>query len=597
MTFQQIFVFALLFVTLAMFIWNRWRYDIVALMALLAVALAGLVAPQDVFAGFGHPAVITVAAVLVLSRGLVNAGVVDVIARLVWRVGENRTAQVAALCVVVALLSAFMNNIAAMALLMPVAITISRRRGSPPSLLLMPMASASLLGGMTTLIGTPPNIIIANYREQAAMEPFRMFDFLPVGGGVAIAGLIFVSLVGWRLMPQRTKGISPEELFDISEYIAEVRLREDSKFADRTLHELMLALQEEAEVVVLALFRDKKRQPMPSMHTMLRADDIMLVEADSESLSTLLDLGEAELVSGEITPDQSARQQVEDLRLREVIVSADSSLAGQTVTTLDMRKRYGVNVVAVARRGGQLQRRIKRISFEVGDILLLQGSESAVAGACGDLGCLPLADRGLRMGRPRRLPVTLAVFFSALVVAALGLVPASTALVAGAIVMLLVGIITPAEAYKSLDLPILVLLGAMIPVGQSLETTGGARLIADQLAQMGGASVAVMLGVILIGTMVLSDIINNAAAAILIAPIGVDLAATMGASADPFLMAVCIGASCAFNTPIGHQSNTLVMTPGGYHFGDYWRLGLPLSIVVVAVSLPILMWAWPPFPG
>ena len=263
MTAQQVFVFCVLAATLAMFVWNRWRYDIVAVMALLVVALAGLVPAGKVLAGFGHPAVITVAAVLVLSQGLINAGVVDLIARLLWRVGDNPVVQVAALTGIVALLSAFMNNVAAMALLMPVGITISRRRGSPPSLLLMPMAFGSLLGGMTTLIGTPPNIIIGSYRAQTGLEPFRMFDFMPVGGGVALAGLLFISLVGWRLMPRRSKATAPEELFDISEYIAEVRLRDDSRFAGRSLHELVIAAQEEAEILVLGLVRGGEHETMP----------------------------------------------------------------------------------------------------------------------------------------------------------------------------------------------------------------------------------------------------------------------------------------------------------------------------------------------
>ncbi|MGI5819814.1 MAG: SLC13 family permease [Armatimonadota bacterium] len=597
MTFEQFFVFAVLALTLVLFIWNRWRYDIVAVMALLVVALAGLVPPAEVFAGFGHPAVITVAAVLVLSRGLVNAGIVDIIARLLWRVGGNITVQVAALTGIVALLSAFMNNIAAMALLMPVGITIARRRGSPPSLLLMPMATASLLGGMTTLIGTPPNIIIGTYREQTAMDPFRMFDFMPVGGGVALAGLIFVSLVGWRLMPHRTRGASPDEFFDISDYIAEIRLRDESRYVGQSLHELVSAMEEEAEVIILGLFRDRKRQSMPPMHTILRSDDVLLVEADPGSLRTLMRITDAELVAGAGSEEESPRQDADDLDLREVIVTADSPLAGSTVTALDMRRRYGVNVIAVARQGGQLRERLKRIRFQVGDILLVQGSGSAVTNACRQLGCLPLADRGLRMGRPRRMPLTLGIFVAALAVAAMGIVPAATALVAGAVVMLLTGIISPREAYRSVDLPIIILLAAMIPVGQSLETTGGAQLIADALSQIGGAtSVTMMLAIVLVATMFLSDVINNAAAAILIAPIAIDVAATIGVSADPFLMAVAVGASCAFNTPIGHQSNTLVLAAGGYEFGDYWKLGLPMTIVVAATAVPLILWAWPPLP-
>lgn len=595
MTPQQLLIFAVLAATLAMFIWNRWRYDVVAAMALLVVAIAGIVPPGEVFAGFGHPAVITVAAVLVLSRGLVNAGVVDIIARLLWRVGENPVAQVAALTAIVALLSAFMNNIAAMALLMPVAITISRRRGSPPSLLLMPMAFASLLGGMTTLIGTPPNIIIANYRSQVGPVPFGMFDFAPVGVGVALAGVVFISLVGWRLVPRRTRSTAPDALFDISDYIAEVRLRPDSKFVDRSLHELVTSVQDEAEIIVLALFRDGLRDSMPAMYTTLEAGDILLLEADSSSLRRLLDVGEVELVGDARDTEGRVTRDAEELNLREVIVSVDSPLVRRTVMSMNLRRRYGVNVLAVARRGGQLRERLKHIRFDVGDILLVQGSGDAVGAACSELDCLPLADRGIRLGKPRRMPLTIAIFAGALAAAALGLLPAATALVAGALLMVLTGVISLSQAYRGLDLPIIVLLAAMIPVGAALETTGGAEMIADSLARLEGTtSVAMMLVIVLVATMVLSDVINNAASAILIAPIAMDLANSIGASVDPFLMAVAVGASCAFNTPIGHQSNTLVMTPGGYRFGDYWRLGLPVSIMVVVVAIPLIMRFWPP---
>lgn len=596
MTAQQLLVFSVLGATLILFIWNRWRYDIVAVMALLVVAVAGLVPTGDVFAGFGHPAVITVAAVLVLSQALLNAGVVDGIARIVWRVGGNTTLQVTALTGIVAVLSGFMNNIGALALLMPVAITIARRQGSSPSLLLMPLAFGSLLGGMLTLIGTPPNIIIAAYREQIGMEPFRMFEFLPVGGGVAVVGVIFISLIGWRLTPKRAVGTAPDKFFDINDYIAEVRIPAGSRFADRPLTELLAAVQEEAEILVLGLFRDEKRDGMPSIYTPLRAGDVLLVEADSEGIRALLDIADAEMVNGGDGDDTPMRD-AQALNLREVIVTMDSPLVGNTVTAVDMRRRYGVNTLAVARQGGQLREAIKRIRFEVGDILLVQGPEDAVVAACGELACLPLADRGLRLGKPRGMLLTLGVFGAALALAALGLVPAATALVAAALVIVISGIISLGEAYRSLDLPIIVLLAAMIPVGEALETSGGAQLIADGLSQLAAStSLGMMLAILMLATMLLSNVVNNAAAAILVAPISIDLAGALGVSPDPFLMAVAIAASSAFLTPIGHQSCTLVMRPGGYRFGDYWRMGLPVSILVIVTAIPLILRVWPPTP-
>ncbi|MFP4248106.1 MAG: SLC13 family permease [Armatimonadota bacterium] len=602
MSVEQIIVFVVLGLTLALFIWGRWRYDVVALMALLFVAVVGVVPSGEVFIGFGHPAVITVAAVLVLSRGLVNAGVVDAIARILWRVGDNTAVQVSALTGLVALLSGFMNNIGALALLMPVAITIARRQGSSPSLLLMPLAFGSLLGGMLTLIGTPPNIIIANYREQAGMEPFRMFDFLPVGVGVAVVGVAFISLIGWRLAPRRVKDTSAEDFFDIHDYVTEVRMRDDSDYAGRSLRELMLEVEEEeGDVLVLGMTRDDDSELMPPMLTTLHAGDILLVEADPESLVTFIEIAGAELVTGgeggEGDKDE-LRSAVESLNLSEVIVTEESPLVGRTVRTIDLRRRYGMNVVAVARRGGQIRKPLREIRFQLGDILLVQGSEDAVRRGCSQLQCLPLADRGLQLRRPQSMPLTLGIFGGALALAALGLVPAEVALSGAAVLMLLTGVISPTEAYDSIDFSIIVLLAAMIPLGTALETTGGAELIAGGLFNVAGsAPLVVSLAILMVATMLLSNVVNNAAAAILVAPIAIDLAGALDVSVDPFLMAVAVAASAAFLTPIGHQSCTLVMAPGGYKFGDYWRMGLPVSILVIATAIPLILWVWPPMPG
>ncbi|MFW5867481.1 MAG: SLC13 family permease [Armatimonadota bacterium] len=602
MSVEQIIVFVVLGLTLALFIWGRWRYDVVALMALLFVAVVGVVPSGEVFIGFGHPAVITVAAVLVLSRGLVNAGVVDAIARILWRVGDNTAVQVTALTGLVALLSGFMNNIGALALLMPVAITIARRQGSSPSLLLMPLAFGSLLGGMLTLIGTPPNIIIANYREQAGMEPFRMFDFLPVGVGVAVVGVAFISLIGWRLAPRRVKDTSAEDFFDIHDYVTEVRMRDDSDYAGRSLRELMLEVEEEeGDVLVLGMTRDDDSELMPPMLTTLHAGDILLVEADPESLVTFIEIAGAELVTGgeggEGDEDE-LRSAVESLNLSEVIVTEESPLVGRTVRTIDLRRRYGMNVVAVARRGGQIRKPLREIRFQLGDILLVQGSEDAVRRGCSQLQCLPLADRGLQLRRPQSMPLTLGIFGGALALAALGLVPAEVALSGAAVLMLLTGVISPTEAYDSIDFSIIVLLAAMIPLGAALETTGGAELIAGGLFNVAGsAPLVVSLAILMVATMLLSNVVNNAAAAILVAPIAIDLAGALDVSVDPFLMAVAVAASAAFLTPIGHQSCTLVMAPGGYKFGDYWRMGLPVSILVIATAIPLILWVWPPMPG
>ncbi len=614
MTGEQLIVFGVLATTLVLFVWNRWRYDLVALGALLACALTGVVPADEVFSGIGHPAVISVAAVLVLSRGLLNAGVVDSVARRLMQVGERPWAQVAALTGIVALSSGFMNNVGALALFMPVAIWMSRQSGRSPSYLLMPLAFGSLLGGTLTLIGTPPNLIIAGYRAEAGEAPFGMFAFLPVGAAVTVAGVLFIALVGWRLVPRRQEQEGNGDLFEISAYLTEVRVPESCKYAGRTLHALINAVKDEADVQVIALVRGDERQRMPSTYEVLREGDILLVEADSDSLKALLDVTGVELAANVDEQEEKAQkeqeateQAVEDekteknhksrhgeLTLAEAIVSPGSILVGTTASGLDLRERHGVNVLAVARQGQRLRQRLGKIRFASGDILLLQAREDALQSSLNSLGCLPLASRGLSITTPRNVLLASAIFAITLACIAFGLVPAATALVTGALVMILVGLIPVGRIYDSIDMPVIVLVAAMLPVGEALESSGGSQLIAETLLDLGQSlPAAATLALLMVAVMLISNVVNNAAAAVLAAPVAISLARGMDVSADPFLMAVAIGASCAFLTPIGHQSNTLVMAPGGYRFGDYWRLGLPLSILVVLCAVPAILWIWP----
>ena len=593
MTNDQLIVFAVLLATLVLFIWNRWRYDVVALMALLTVAVLDLVPAEQIFSGFGHPAVITVAAVLVISRGLMNAGVVDSIARLLLRAGDNLLLQITLLTAVVALASAFMNNVGALALLMPVAIWMSRQHNRSPSILLMPLAFGSLLGGTMTLIGTPTNIIVASYRPQTGADTFSMFDFLPVGIIVTLVGLLFIVLLGWRLTPKRQQVVSEKNLFQVSGYFTELRVGSSSNYIGKTLHELLNSIKEEADIVVLAQVRGGTRRNSPSMYSILREDDTLLIEADPDSLELLLEKSGFELAAS-AKDKQGSDKDTLKTELTEVIVTPSSSLIGRSAATLDLRERHGINILAVARQGRQVRRRLSKVQFIAGDILLVQGGSEAAAGSLNQLGCLPLASRGLYIGKSRNVVLASTIFVLAVLMMVLNILPAATALTAAAVVMLLTGIVKTSELYSSIDMPVIVLLAAMLPVGTALEISGGSGLIADLLLNSADSFSAEMLIALLIAaTMLLSNVINNAATAILTAPIAIHLAEGLQLSADPFLMAVAIGASCAFMTPIGHQSNALVMAPGGYKFGDYWRMGLPLSLLVVAVAVPAITWIWP----
>ncbi len=483
MSCEQGIVVAVLGLALVMFVWDRFRYDIVALLALLAVAVAGIVPGDRLFAGFGHPAVITVAAVLVISKGLVNAGVVDAIARLLGKVGSRPTLQVLTLTGVVALCSGFINNVGALALLMPVAVWMSRQAGRSPSLLLMPLAFGSLLGGTMTLIGTPPNIIIASYRPGAT--PFGVFDFMPVGGVITLAGVAFIALLGWRLTPRRADGQSADPLFSVGDYLTELRVPAGSDFVGETLHQLLTRVRKDADVVVLGLVRQGKRYMAPSTYRVLQEDDILLVQADTDSLQVLLDKTGLELSGREEEQQAGADLDEDDVRLAEVVITSSSPLIGHSANRLRLRERHGLNVVAVARQGYRLKSRIGNLRFHAGDILLVQGSDDALAEALDVLGCLPLAERGLRLGSPRRTLLATGIFAASIVVIAGGWLAAPTALVAGALVMVMAGLLSTAEAYRAIDWSIIVLLGAMIPVGQSLETTGAAALIADSLMVVG----------------------------------------------------------------------------------------------------------------
>jgi di/tricarboxylate transporter len=587
---QSVVYFTLL-LTLVLFIWGRLRYDVVALLALLAVVGFGVVPPDRAFNGFGNPAVVTVAAVLVVTRALQNNGVVELLARAMAHAGSRPWAQVAAVTMLATAISGFVSSVAAAALLMPVAVRMTRRTQHSASILLMPLAFGSLLGALFTLIGSSPNIIVSEFRGRMVGEPFRMFDFSPVGGGIALAGVVFISLLGWRLIPRRQGQAAPDAMFDIQSYITEVRVPEDSPVVDGPLVEVERAVGSGA-VTVAALVREERRLLAPSSFEVLRAGDTLIVEAGSEDLATLVDTLGLELVGKK--DEGTAVLGSDDVVMSEAVVRPDSPVADRTASGLRLRDRYGVNLLAVARHGRRVPERLSRVRIRAGDVLLLQGPRETMAEAVGDLGCLPLAERGLRIGAPRRIVLSTAIFLLALVVAAMGWQPVHVAFVAAAVVLVVAGLVSLREAYASVDWPIVVLLGAMIPVGQALETTGGAARVADVLLRMADWTPAWgSVAVILVATMCLSDLINNAAAAVLMAPIAFGVAQGLQASPDPFLMAVAIGASCAFLTPIGHQSNTLVMGPGGYRFGDYWRLGLPLELLIAAVAVPLILRFWP----
>ncbi|MEX1012580.1 MAG: SLC13 family permease [Waddliaceae bacterium] len=588
---DQVTLTLVLCLTLFLFIWGKWRYDLVALMSLMACVLLGLIPANEAFLGFGHPVVVTVAAILVIGSGLVSSGLINTLARSLENLGDNPYLQLAGFTILVTLISGFVNNIGAIAVLLPIAMQTCKKKNISPSLLLMPLAFGSLLGGMMTLIGTPPNVIIAGFRRDITGDPFKMFDFMPVGLGVTLAGLAFIILIGFRLIPLRREKGATDEMFEIATYTTEVKVIKNSTVEGMTLEEFNNF--SDGEISILGIIRRGKNQTTKSKSFILKSSDLLVIEANTEALETLIQKGGLELVT-----DKELEKPTTDAEIitMETVITSTSSISGKIASRLFLWNRFGVNLLAIARQGKRLYGRFNNISLRVGDVLLLRGNESDLTTVLGELELLPLADRGIQL-KPRRLILASLLFAFAIGVNILNLLPVEIAFALTALAMILTRLVSLKKAYESIDWPIVILLGALIPVGNAFETTGSAETFANSLIYYKHMLPDFMLlGAILVFTMLLSNVINNGAAAILMAPIAVNVALGINASIDPFLMSVAIGASCAFLTPIGHQSNALVMGAGGYHFGDYWRLGLPLGVLTTVVAIPLLMHFWPLYP-
>lgn len=595
MTGPQAAVALILLAAMAMFVRGRWRHDMVALAALLAAVAAGLVPAEAAFAGFGHPAVITVACVLVLSRGLQTSGAVDLLAARVLPRGMGPVLTIAALSLLAALLSAVMNNVGALALLMPLALRLAREAAVPPGQVLMPLAFSSMLGGMTTLIGTPPNLIVSAFREQNGAAPFAMFDFTPVGLAVALGGIVFVALASRLLVPVREEaGLSG---FDTEAYLTEVTIPKGARAEGMTLAALEEALP---DIAVIGFIRNDLRRAAPSLATVLKPGDILQIEAEPDALAAAL--GEFGLALEEaVEPGEGAagrgrdKARAEGPALVELVVLPGARVSGRSATDIALRTRFGVNLLALSRGGRRIVGRLRDIALAPGDVLLMQGDAAAIAGFAADYGCVPLAERPLAIPDRQRLLHSVLLMLGAIALSAFGFVPAAIAFAAGVLGAMALNVVPPRSVYGAIDWPVIVLLGALLPVAGAVAETGLAATVARAaLGAIPDGDVTVAVAVVLIATMTLSDVVNNAATAAVMCPIAASTARALGVSADPFLMAVAVGSSCAFLTPIGHQNNTLILGPGGFRFCDYWRLGLPLELIVLAVSVPLLPLVWPP---
>ncbi len=586
MTYEQILAFGLIAVMMAAFLWEKFRYDVVACVALIAAVSLGLLPAKDAFSGFSDDLVIIVGSALVVSAGVARSGVVDLAIKKFFPALSSLHGQMLLLLITVTVLSAFIKNIGALAIMMPVAFQFARRSNVPPSVFLMPMAFSALLGGLMTQIGTSPNIAVSRLRQELTGEPFTMFDFTPVGATLAVAGIIFLIFFYWLVPRRENQNPSLQEALEGSSFATEAHIPPQSPFIQRPLHQLLKIA--EGEVTASAVLRGETRlSPFPDI--LLHAEDILLLEGPSEALDRIVSQANLSL-AGNVSP----RAGRGDLSSIEAVIGRGSPLIGQTAQELSLVHTYGVNLLAVSRQGKRIRERLGQLTLRSGDVVLLQGLRAQMPSILTELGCLPLAEREILLGTSRNVLIPLAILVIAMGATALGIAPVAMAFFTAALAMVAFGVIPVSEVYRAVDGPILVMLAALIPVADTLRTSGGSDVIAGWLNTVaGGLPAWGAVAMILLTAMAVTPFLNNAATVLVMAPIAASFATGLGYKPEAFLMAVAIGAGCDFLTPIGHQCNTLVMGPGGYRFSDYPRLGLPLSILIVLVSVPALLMVWP----
>jgi di/tricarboxylate transporter len=590
MNLDQIILFVLMGSVLGFLLWGRFRYDLVAFCALTLAVVLGAVPPKDAFSGFGHQAVIIIALVRIVSRALRQSGAIDLLTRRFVDAGRGLTAHIASIGVLGAVLSAFMNNVAALALLMQVDLQAASTAKRSPSLTLMPLSFATILGGMVTLIGTPPNVVIAQFRRTALGEPYEIFDFAPVGIGCAVAGLVFVSFLGWRFVPtERTQVDTGKELINLEGYVAEVQVSEGSDAIGKTVHELV-PTADEHDVILLGLIRGGKRLPGQALSEEVRKGDVFVVEAGPEALEQFAS-------AVKLSYSTSAKHTgawAGTLSMTEAVVPLGARIERRSAYDMRLLYRHGVMLLGVSREGRPFRDRVRKLKINAGDVLLLLGSDEILDEVVSWLGCLPLADRDLLVAQREKAWLAIGIFAAAITLAGIGLVYLPAALAACVALFVLLKMITLSQLYEAVEWPVIILLASLIPIGAALEVSGGTALIAEGILTLTeGWPVYLILLLLMIVTMTLSDMLNNVATVLVAAPVAIDVATRLEVNPDTLLMGVAVAASCAFLTPIGHKNNTIVMGPGGYRFGDYWRMGLPLEIVILVVGIPLILFFWP----
>lgn len=604
MTLDQFILFALLGTILLFLLWGRIRYDLVAFSGLLAGVVLGVIPQDQAFSGFSNPAVFIVALVLIASKAFENSGALALIMPWLGSANRSTTKHIALTGGIAGSLSAVINNVAALALFMPLDIAAARKANRPPSITLMPLAFATILGGMVTLIGTPPNIIASAIRAERLGAPYGMFSFAPVGLAVATAGILFIALIGWRLVPRRED--KSAALLREASFKAEVVVPEDSQFAGRAVADLD-DCAESADVIVLGVIRDHARNYAKARGMELRARDHLIVEGSGDAIAAFIKAAGLSEPAGQNEEDKASARASQPIpneekappaaqrpQIVEVAVPFDSRLVGRSARGCDLRRRHGLTLIGMARGASISHAQVRDREIEAGDVLLLAGPSGTISTSINTLGLLPISRVEVASPKPLYIAITLALFFAALIVASTGLLSFAVALAIAVAGYAAFGIVPAREFYSHIDWSVIVMLACLLPIGAAFDATGGTALIANSIAQFSaGGSPVVALVVVMVITMTLSDVLNNVATIVIMGPVAIELAGTVGANPDAFLMAAAISASCAFLTPIGHKNNTLIMGPGGLRFGDYWRLGICVELIVLAVGIPMLLLIWP----
>jgi di/tricarboxylate transporter len=592
LTLPQIEALAIVAGMLVLFVTDRLRYDLVAAIALSVAVLTGVVPAKKAFDGFSNSVIIIIASVLVISRAVAVSGVIDHAMRRLLRVLDSTTLQIATLTAAVSLMSAFVKNVGTLGVFMPVAIQAAERRNRPVSRYLMPLAFGSLVGGTITQIGTSPNLLISTVRQQVMGKPYHLFDFTPVGLPLTCAAVAFLS-IGWRLLPTNRRGQpTAEKRFAIEDYTSEALLPEESPLVGKTVAELETLA--DGEVTVAGIIREESHHYVPRRNWTLDAGDILVLEGDPTALQPLVDQAKLKLLGAEEIAALKPRDKDDELETAEAVIAPDSLLIGNTPRDLRLRQDFEINLLALSRAGERATTRLANSRFSPNDILVLQGRQRQLSRALTELGLIPLAERNLALGRPRGRWLPLLILLAAMFAMAMGAVEIEVGFFLAATLIVLLRLIPAREAYNAVEWPIIVMLGCLIPVGEALNNTGAAKLMADGLTVLATHLPDYLaVGLIMVVSMLVTPLLHHAAAVLLMGPVAAAVAKNLGLGVDPFLMAVAFGAASDFLTPIGHQNSTLVMGPGGYRFSDYWRLGLPLSILVAVFGTWLILLAWP----